>query len=195
MEGFAIAYVTCDKYAFMWAEWYKAFEKLWGVDLPCYFCGEEVAAPFFEALPHESVPAEKWTTKLKNQLEQIPEEYVFIWLDDMVQQLKIDEEFRALCNWITIYKPDALRVMYRDTKAQYIERGYIVGRPLYKLRPRSPYLISFSPNIYNKEFLIDFLDREESPWSAELEGSKRLSRRHRIYSYHIPSWVQNKVIQ
>ena len=198
MERLAIAYVTCDKYSHVWEEWHDAYLKYWGVDIPVYWCGEEEPAidnDFIQVF-HERVEADRWTTKLREQIERIPEEHIFIWLDDLIQQKIIDKPFRELYKWFVDSDADSLRMMGRDSRADYMRGIYIDGRVLHKLTERSPYLISYSPNIYRREFLLDILRVEESPWSSELNGSVRIQgQRRNIYAYHIDDWYINRVVQ
>lgn len=199
MNDLALAYVTCDKYSHIWEDWYKGFLKNWNIyDIPMYFLGEEKKCYFvgFKSIPHKTVTAEHWTSKLKTQIEQIPENNIFIWLDDHMQQFPIDNEFKELYGIYSLLDADALRIMGRDSKAHYSELDYHVsGKPIYQLKPRSPYLISFSPNIYRKAFLLEILDRDESPWDIEILGSGRVSKHRRIYAYHIDGWYINTIVQ
>jgi len=200
MNNLAIAYVTCDKYEHVWEEWHDAFIEHWhDWDIPVYWCGEEKPAiddDFFQ-IYHDRVEPEHWTTKLKTQLEQIPEENIFVWLDDMVQQKSITKEFNALYEWFITHEADSLRIMMRESKAVYEPEVALLGNPLYRLALRSPYLVSYSPNIYRKDFLLEILSyADESPWSSELEGSYRFWRpRRKIYAYHIDGWVINRIVQ
>jgi len=192
MSDIALAYVTCDKYAHVWKEWYEAFEKHWGCDLPCYFCGETIAAPFFEAIPHRAVPVEQWAEKLSAQVEKIPEEYIFVWLDDHIQKFNIDKEFLEIALWIRRFKPDALRIMPRSSVSRYHFAQSLHGRPLHKLWSRSAYRVSFSPNIYQRDFLLDVLKKGGTPWELELYSQVKPERE--IYAYHIDGWCENKII-
>jgi len=190
MENLAIAYVTCDKYEFIWEPWYDAFLEYWDIPVKRYFCGETKSPDWWgwEELPHEAVPADKWTTKLRKQVEQIPEENIFVWLDDLIMAKNISIEFRNLYELFKHKKADALRIMMRDSAAKTDYNG--------KLIPDSPYLISYSPNIYKKEFLLECLQWDESPWENEIKGSVRIRPwKKDIYSFQIDGWCFNSVIK
>ncbi len=198
MDNLALAYVTCDKYDFVWEAWHDAFLKHWDVNIPMYFCGEEKSPEWggWYDIPHEPVTADRWTTKLRNQVEQIEEDYIFVWLDDLIPQMDISYEFEMLYRYLQINNLDSLRIMMRGSAAQTYEVGSLLGRPIKKLTHDSPYLISYSPNIYKKQFLLDCLQWEESPWENEILGSIRIrSWLKNIYSYHIDGWCINSVIK
>ena len=68
--------------------------------------------------------------------------------------------------------------------------------PVYMLNRDSQYLISFSPNIYKKEFLLKVLARDESPWACEIEGTRRIRKiRPMVYAQHINGWYLNTHVQ
>ena len=193
MTDIALAYVTCDKFSHVWDEWYTGYKKYWGLDLPCYFCGEEVDADFFgfEYLPHASVPVSKWSTKLRAQVEMIPEEYIFVWLDDHIQLKNIDREFVDLAIWIRANRPDSLRIMPRRSRSRYEDAGSVCYKSLYRIADRSHYRVSFSPNIFQRDFLLDVLKHERDPWECELNST---AWGKNVYSYHIDNWCVNKYV-
>jgi hypothetical protein len=62
------------------------------------------------------------------------------------------------------------------------------------LTKRSKYRVSYVPNIYKKEVLLDFLSIDESPWQSERQGSKRnWKREYAIYDYPEYGWYCNAV--
>ena len=195
MKNLAIAYVTCDKYAHVWDEWYAGYMDHWDIELPVYWCGEETENPFgFYELLHKSVTVDHWTSKLREQIEQIPEEYIFVWLDDLIPQLNIYAEFWGLYDWMLSSGADSVRIMGRASKARYNLADFLFNDPIYKLAPDSRYRVSFSPNIYKKSFLLEVLQRDESPWASELNSRGMFTDRD-IYAYHINGWYINKIVQ
>lgn len=195
MKKLAIAYVACDKFDDLWLDWYEAHLKHWDLDVPKYFCGEEKPCPFdgFEQIPHEAVGAGMWTAKLRKQVEQIDAEYIFVWLDDMVQLRSISEEFDALFKWAYKRKVDSIRIMGRPSKARYTHVIDILDNPVYSLNHDSQYLVSFSPNVFKKEFLLKVLKRDESPWACEVAGTNRIRKsRPDVYAQHIDGWYINR---
>ena len=49
---------------------------------------------------------------------------------------------------------------------------------------KSPYLISHQTSIWEKDFLLSTLKRDESPWQHELAGTQRLKQRNvKLYTY------------
>jgi hypothetical protein len=196
MDKLAIAYVTCDKYSHVWEEWYSQYLKTWDIKLPVYWCGEELPAidNDFIQLHHPCVEVDKWTTKLRTQIEQIPEEYIFTWLDDAIPQKNICRQFAGLYLWMLANDADSMRIMYRATKASYLLWDKWMGEYIRKLSPDSRYRVSFSPNIWRKSFLLEVLQGDESPWSVELGSTGKFPDKN-LYAYYIDEWIRNGVIQ
>jgi len=197
MNNLAIAYVTCDKYEHIWEEWHDAFIEHWqDWDIPVYWCGEEKMAidDDFLQIFHPCVEADHWTSKLRTQVEQIPEEYIFVWLDDGIPQMNISKEFKQLYEWLFSMGGDSMRIMYRSSKARYEPVMKIMDKPLSKLARNSRYRVSFTPNVYKKEFLLEALKVDQSPWACELSSSGKFPNRD-IYAYHIEGWMRNGIVQ
>jgi hypothetical protein len=196
MNNLALAYVACDKYSFVWDEWYEAFLEYWDIPIKRYFCGETKSPGWYgwNEMPHEAVPADKWTTKLREQVEGIPEEYIFVWLDDGILLMNISKVFTQLYSWLYSKGGDSMRIMYRETRATYKPVDYLDGKPISKLTRDSRYRVSFSPNIYKRDFLLEVLSKDESPWSCELNSRGMFANRN-LYAYHIHGWFLNKIIQ
>ena len=195
MDNLAIAYVTCDKYSHVWEEWHDAYLKYWDTTLPVYWCGEMMALDNdFIPLYHPQVEVDHWTTKLRAQIEQIPYEHIFVWLDDLIPQKNISKEFAELYKWFIDNDADALRIMGRRSASEYQQAGILNRQPIYKLIRPSRYRVSFSPNIYKKSFLLEVLQRDESPWACELNSRGQFQDRD-IYAYHIDGWYENRIVQ
>ena len=199
MDNLAIALVTCDKYEFIWKDWHKAFKSHWSLDLPMYFCGEELKCPFknFKQIDHEAVEADQWTAKLRAQIEQIPEENIFLLMDDLLFLKNISEEFQDLYDIYKELNADALRIMMRASAARTDNTTHkVMGSFVKQLKQSSAYLISYSPNIYKKKFLLECLQWDESPWDSEIFGSGRIRSLNRnIYMHTIDGWCENTVVK
>ena len=197
MNNLALAYVTCDKYDHIWGEWYDAFIEHWNIwDIPKYFCGEEKECPFddFKQIWHKPVEADHWTSKLRAQIEQIPEEYIFTCIDDGIMQMDISKEFMELYEWLYSMGGDSMRIMYRSSKSRYEPVMIVQGKPLSKLSRDSNYRVSFTPNVYKKDFLLDVLKVDQSPWACELSSKGKFPNRD-VYAYHIEGWMRNEIVQ
>ena len=71
---------------------------------------------------------------------------------------------------------------------------------IHRLHKYSHYLISYSPTIYRKDFLLECLNRDESIWDSEVKGTKRLwvkaffGRKYKIYRY-VKDWYINAIVR
>ena len=196
MNNLALAYVTCDKYSHIWSEWFGKFKQYWDIELPLYFLGEEIDCPWdgWTNIGHERVEADNWTTKLREQVEQIPEDNIFVWLDDLVIQKKISYEFIQIYSLFNIFKADSFRIMPRHSKSKLERMPYMVGG--YRVCNVLPgwYMVSFHPNIFTKKFLLEVLKHDENPWQCELKSRNRIINDN-IYSIQIDGWLSNEIIK
>jgi len=196
MDNLALAYVTCDKYSHVWHEWFSHFMQHWSIDMPKYFLGEEKECPWdgWTSLPYERVEADKWTTKLRAQIEKIPERNIFVWLDDLVPQKNITTEFTQAYSLFRTLEADSFRIMPRASASKVEAVPFSIGRhQVHKLR-QGPYMVSFHPNIFTKRFLLDALKYDESPWDCELKSQYRVMGRD-IYTVQIDGWLSNEIIK
>ncbi len=197
MDDLAIAYVTCDKYEKTWMGWYNSFKMNWSLNYPLYFCGEEKECPFeeFTQIPHETVEVDQWTTKLRAQIKQIKAKNIFVLLDDIHFRMDISEEFEDLYSIFKELDADSLRLMARKSTSRADDTRYkVFGEPVRRLKPHTSYLISWSPNIFKKKFLLECLQWDESPWESEIYGTDKIRRLNRkLYIHTIVGWNENTI--
>ena len=202
MDNLALAYVTCDKYSHIWPKWVDGFVKYFSPDIPFYWCGEEKPAPVellefcpeFIRLRHESVWPERWTAKLREQIKQIPEENIFVWLDDLVIQKSIRLEFMEIYFLFNLLDADSFRIMPRNSASNMENVPFTIGGHQVKQLHPGPYMVSFHPNIFKKEFLLAALRIDESPWECEVKSQNRFHDKN-IYSIQIDGWVSNEIVK
>lgn len=187
----AIVINSCDKYSFVWDKWWYYFNKNWNYDYPVYFLNEKKDISFpVKQIKVDISDINLWTKKLRESVIQIPENNIFLLLEDLF----ITSRFKGFEDIYKMFKTlnaDSLRIRripekYTiNTDTSFRINGSIVK----KLDQKSKYLIAYSPNIFKKSFLLKCLEIDESPWSSEVKGSKRLEGKgYNIYSYLKPNW-------
>lgn len=197
MGKLAVIIVTCDKYSWIWDTWYYYFKKFWGIDCPVYFLNEtlDIHHPDITQIKVDIPGANKWTTRVRKSVIQIPEDHLFVLMEDILFNESIDDLFRELYIAFEFMEADALRIRYKPTIADIKNIDYWVqGRKLKLLSQRSKYLASFSPNIWRKEYLLHCLRKNESIWKCE--RSRRLRYKgFKVYDYERTGWYVNAVIK
>jgi len=194
----AVVINTTDKYSFLWEGFWYYFKKNWEYDYPIYFLNEKRDVQFLVKQIKVNIPEKNlWTKKLRESIKQIPEDDVFLLLEDIFIVKKLDE-FEDIYQMFKTLNADALRIRYVESNlATYYDTKFqINGIRIRKLKSHSKYLIAHSPNIWKKSFLLECLKEDESPWDNEIKGSTRLEGKgYNIYSYLSPDWYVNTCVQ
>jgi len=198
MTDLAVVMVTCEKYSFLWEAWHHYYKKNFKHNLPEYFISDSVARPFdgFNYLKYETTGVNGWSGAVRGCIEKIPHKNIFFLLDDLMFTEDISDLFQVLYAAFTSYEMDSLRIIMKPSAATAEPTEIILrNRPVRKLAGNSKYLVSYVPNIFKKDVLLDFLKVNESPWNSEVKGTKRIKGKgYSIYDYSLPDWYINSVV-
>jgi len=198
MKDLAVVLVTCDKHSWLWDAWHYYFRKHWHVVCPVYFCNE-VKPIQYDGVTHipcgyVAPDANEWTKQVRECVEQVPERHLFIILEDLLFDKDITSVFKKLYAAFCILGADALRVRSKGSKARMSSFPcQIDGQNLSLLTDRSNYLITFSANLWDRDYLMDCLSRVESPWSAE-RSTRMKGKGRKVYDYYMPDWYVNALV-
>jgi len=189
----AVVINTTDKYSFLWNDWWHFFSNNWNHDYPVYFLNEKKDINFPVKQIKIDIPEiELWTKKLRESIKQIPEDNLFVILEDLFPVKKIDID--SIYKMFKTLSADALRVMASVSKYTTVHDTMfkINGESVKKLDANSRYLIAHTPNIWKKSFLLECLKTDENPWENEVTGSQRMAGKdYKIYAYLKSDWYVN----
>ena len=197
MKDLAVVMLTCDKYEAVWDTWYHYFKKYWKLDVPVYFINDKLDCPFDDMTQIKvDIPEiELWTKKLRVAVEQIPEQHLFILLEDLFFNQSIDDIFMDVYATFKALEADALRILMKPTHSALIpiHRG-LPRNMVRRLHQRDKYLIAYSPNIWDKDYLLEALQVDENPWHSEVKGTKRMwDKGKKIYEIELTGWYTNSM--
>ena len=190
MLDLAVVINTTDKYSHIWDRWYYYFKKHWTLDLPLYFLNEKKDIPFpFKQIKVDIPEKELWTKKLRESVKQIPENNLFILLEDLFFTDGFGVgELDWIYGYFMVTNAHAMRI---QPKSKYTTTMFTVSKKITKLTQDSQYLIAHTPNIWKKDFLLECIKYDEDPWINELEGTKRIQNKsYNIYHYE-KDWFVN----
>jgi len=184
----AVVISSCDKYSFLWEKWWHYFNKNFGLDYPVYFLNEKKDVPFPVKQIKVDIPEkELWTKKLRESLKQVPEDNIFLLLDDLfpISRLNLQNIFHTF----TTINADSMQIRRVKSKYQsvYPTMFKINGTTVNKLTDESRYLTAFSPSIWKKSFLLECIKYDESPQQCELKNRMK-KKGCNVYSYLKPNW-------
>ena len=182
MRNIAVVVLTCDKYSHLWDTWYVNFKKHFNLDVPIYFCGETKAYPKVKNILVDEPDINRWTERIRKSIKQIPEENLFVMCDDHIFKKDITNTFLYAHTLFRLWDADAFRIARIRYKAKTKNTGLTLkGYPIRKLRRESMYIISYTPNLWKKSFLLKCLRGSNTPWRSELLGYRfRLFTSHRL---------------
>lgn len=187
---------SCDRYALLFKGFDYFFKENWDISIPCtcYFATEEIDVAYDNFKNIKSGRGE-WTNRLANLLDQIEEDYVLYFQEDMWLSKPINKNFfielfylAIKNNWQQI-KLNSANV-YKTTETPFFIEGFNISKLINK---ESGYLMSHQVTLWRKDFLKAQLKPNEHPWRNEREGTKRL-RRLNPEIYHADYFAENGVI-
>ncbi|OKS89332.1 hypothetical protein [Mucilaginibacter polytrichastri] len=178
--NFALLVHTCDRYQFLYPGFSAFFNKYWDFSIPCtyYFATEnlEVNINGFRNIRSGSG---QWSDRLAHLLRnEVKEKYVIyfqedMWLDKPVDATFFKELFKLIesNNWkqVKLTSSD----VYQTNPTGYQVEGFTVAQ---LDNEKSGYLMSHQVTIWDKEYLLNQLPKDEHPWRNERKGTKRLKK-------------------
>ena len=173
MNNLAVVIVSCDRNAWLWSAWYHYFAKNFGFKYPVYLLNETqlINFPDVTQILVDIPEINLWTKRLRESVAQIPEDDLFIMMDDFLIKKRIP--FADMYDTFKAVGCDSLRIMPDPDKLCKRVPVDLYGA-MYELTEDSDYKISYSPNIWKKSFLLRCIQKDESPWVSEVHGSQRV---------------------
>ena len=100
MKDLAVVLITCDKYSWLWDAWHYHFRNNWRIDCPVYFCNEvqpiEYKGITQITCGYVEPNANKWTKQVRECVEHIPEQHLFVILEDLLFDQDITDIFNDI---------------------------------------------------------------------------------------------------
>jgi hypothetical protein len=189
-SSFAILVLSCDKYSDLWKPFFSQFHKQWPTcPYTVYLGSNTVGIHDPSVVSLLSKTKRDWSTDLLAILQQIQEEYIFIWLEDLFPIEKIDEElFIHSFQFIKTKRGNHIHIAPRilpdriceDTMFGSYEKGV-------------PYRVTV-PGFWNTQYLRQLLLPGEDPWKFEIQGSYRSSYSDGFYTVNSPIFQFIRVV-
>jgi len=174
----ALVVHACDRYAFLYQGFAHFFAQHWDFSIPCrlYFATEELEV---EVAGFENIRSGKgaWADRLALLLrEKIREPYVLYFQEDMWLTGPVNGRFftelfeHTLSNRWKQVKLHSANV-YKTVPTRLFIEGFNVAR---LDNAASGFLMSHQVTLWEKNFLLAQLHKNEHPWRNERKGTKRL---------------------
>jgi len=182
--SYSILIPSCDRYSDVWPTLLSSIRKFSIGQLPKIYLQTNENRPEFEGVNTLDIgPDVSWSDNVLMALESIEEEYVLLWIDDLILMAEIDwsDIFREI-RWFTEEKGNYLRL--NPTPA-----GQNPKEAFSSVSPSDYYRTSTVFSIWKKSALQELLVPGENPWQLEIMGSRRSAHYEQWYAssnYLIP---------
>lgn len=170
---------SCDRYQLLYQGFETFFNKYWPLSIPCnyYFATENLSVQL-KGFKNIQSGSGQWSDRLRTLLKKIEEPYILyfqedMWLDKPVNTTFFDKLF-ALAkqeNWqqVKLHSSE----VYKTNPTGFFIDGFNIS----KLdNAASDFLMSHQITLWNKQFLLQQMAKDEHPWRNERKGTKRLRK-------------------
>jgi len=193
MAKIALIVHACDRYQLLFKGFNYFFSKYWDFkgDINYYFATEELSTdlPTFKNI--QSGKGE-WSDRLRILLEKLKEPYILYFQEDMWLNKKVDSHFFEQLNlFLEKEKPLLVKLHSSEVYTTKATSQFINGLNISILdNAQSDFLMSHQVSVWDRNFLIEQLKKNEHPWRNERRGTKRLKKIDPTI-YHIDLFSEN----
>lgn len=175
---FSVLVVSCDKYSDLWLPFFELFWRFWP-DCPfnVYLLSNNMAAHIPKVKPLLVGDDLSWSDNLIKALNQLNEEYVLIFLDDLLllDHVKTDDVVKIV-GWVVEKMPNYLRMNpYPRADKSYNELVGIVLRG-------TVYRTATVMAVWKRDILLNLLRPGENAWEFEICGTVRSDCYDKFYA-------------
>ncbi len=171
---------SCDAYRDLWTPFFDAFFRHWpDCPFPIYLLYNNAAVPIPRVRPIATGTDVSWSTNLKKGLEQIKEEFVLLFLEDLFLTSPVNTaRIEQLVAWSIEHSADCTKLLPIPPPDR--PENEIVGG----VSPGSLYRVSTVLTLWKRTVLDALLVGGENAWEFEHSGSLRSDRFSRFYAAH-----------
>lgn len=181
----AVLVLSCDKYIDAWSPFFALFKKYWADCLyPVYLGTNEKNFEFPSVKVINSGKAKNWSDDTLSIIEQIPEKYIIIILEDYFLINNVDTSRLEECLEF-MYKTDAAYMRIASFRKDYFPMyAYDISNenPSFGItHSEAPFRVNLQAGIWEKDELAKLIVRGESPWDFEVKGSERSKQSDKLF--------------
>lgn len=171
-----ILVLSCDKNSDLFDAFHHCIEKYWPNHPEIIYAMETLKNPYYKTICHNE-PLDHWTKRIRETLNDIDDDQILIMMDDCfirkpvdVQRIEyLSQELKGNIAHFCFEKSWDINDINTD----------ILGM---KRRPHgSDYEVCINCGLWQRDKLIDVLQRDSNPWDVELKQDNR------GYDYYINS--------
>ncbi len=156
-----ILVLSCDDYSYLWPTYFTLLDKYYPNHPEVYLSTETKKCDLCKTINTNS---QVWTERYRKAVEQIPDDYILVMLEDFFIRQPVNEE--EINNIEKMMKTNSdiavcnFELKYRDCIPTAYEKYD-------KQKNKQMYLNSCQPSLWNKETLIERLQKPQTAWEWE----------------------------
>jgi hypothetical protein len=188
---------TCDSYCFLWENFALLCNANWSVESKKIFVSETKRAEIDGYDTH--LPGKIcWTNRIISALEEVKTDYVFFVLEDYFLTEHItQEEIDLYIEFMEEKKANKIMIEPLSYLMKYNMKNHnkFKGRFVYKVEDYSDFISSIQPSLWRKDYLLQLLKPEWSPWDFECTGTDLIKGKdNRVYNISGPRGMRTEKI-
>lgn len=191
-RSFAVLVLSCDKYADVWPAFFKCLrENFPEGDWPIYLGSNTKACREPGVVTVLSGSDTDWSTSYKRILEQIPEEKIFVILEDLFLSTKVAaDQLNALIEFMVEKDANHIRYWANPCPPDLSTDNPLIG----ECAKGAPYRSTVC-GFWDRQYLLRLLLEGENPWNFEILGSYRTSYSDGFYATYMPLCEYKNMIE
>lgn len=157
-----IVVLSCDKNEETFMPFHYCIEKYWKNHPEIIYATETITNPYYKTIS-KNYPLEKWTKRIRETLEEIPDNEILLMIDDIFIRKPVDTERieYARSNLKGNIACFNFEKVFNNENQETNLKGF-------KMRNKgSEYELSLMCGLWNKEKLINVLEKDSDPWAVE----------------------------
>ncbi|MEN3015385.1 MAG: hypothetical protein ABDH21_04960, partial [bacterium] len=179
-EKISILVPSCDSYSDLWPIFFELFWRFWpDCPLNVYLISNEKAFSDHRIRNIRVGEDKGWSSNILMALSRIPEEYIFIFLEDLFICSMVDQgTMNKIFDWILLNSPEYIKLSpYPKSIDKIFSRDFIS-----KIDQEDIYRTSVVLSVFRKDVLRDLLREGESAWDFEIYGTLRSKKYSNFYT-------------
>lgn len=171
MNKTAVLISSCDRYQDLWDPFFTLFFRYWqDCPYPVYLGTNHLKYNHNRVTTIAVGDDTDWSSNFRSMLEQIPQPYVIVLIEDFLPTKSVDTAMIAeLITYLEDKGAGCLRLYQCPGPDLPCPDNPLVG----ELSKGADYRLSLQAAIWDKQILLELLRDGESAWELELNGTKR----------------------
>lgn len=153
---------SCDKDGDLFEPFHHCIEKYYPEHPEIIYATETIKNPYYKTI-NKNYPLNKWTKRIRETLTEINDKQILLMIDDIFIRNPVD--IKRIEYARSILKGNVALINFEKVFNQEDEECGLNG---FKMRKKgSEYELSLMCGLWDKEKLINILQKDSDPWTVE----------------------------